>query len=76
MSTSSSIEVVTTVESINVPRRGYRWFGVVNVRINEEKVSMLMTGSVAQWLYPGSEAKVELLDEPKSVNGVKNPGFQ
>ncbi len=75
MSPSSSIEVVTTVERINVPRRGYRWFGVVDVRINEERVSLLMTGSIAQWLYPGSKIKVELLDEPKSVNGVKILGF-
>ncbi len=75
MSPSSNIEVVTTVESINVPRRGYRWFGVVNVRIDEERISLLMTGSIAQWLYPGSKIKVELLDEPKSVNGVNILGF-
>ncbi|MCD6340493.1 MAG: hypothetical protein J7L51_00890 [Desulfurococcales archaeon] len=48
MSSSSSIEVVTAVESINVLRKGYRWFGVVNVRIDGERVLLLMTSSIAQ----------------------------
>lgn len=36
------------VESTLVPRAGYRWFGVVKVRVSGQGIWLLMTGSVAQ----------------------------
>ena len=65
----------THVVEVSVPRKGYRWFGVVKVKLNGEIISLLMTGSIAQWLYKGDRVKVVLLDEPKKVDGIKLLGF-
>jgi ABC-type ATPase with predicted acetyltransferase domain len=46
------------------PFTGYRWFGAVYVARGEERVALLMTGSVAQWIQPGEKVRVEAYTEP------------
>lgn len=75
MSSLRGLAKYTYIVKVDVPRRGYRWFGVVKVRVDGEMFSLLMTGSIAQWLYRGDRVKLVLLDEPKKVNGMKILGF-
>ncbi len=75
MSYTRGLVKYTHVVSVEVPRRGYRWFGVVKVKVDGEIVSLLMTGSIAQWLYKGDRVKLVLLDEPKTVDGIRMLGF-
>lgn len=60
---------------VSVPRKGYRWFGIVKVKLDGEIISLLMTGSIAQWLHKGDRVKIVLLDEPKNVDNIKLLGF-
>ncbi len=75
MSYTKGFVKYTHVVDVEVPRRGYRWFGVVKVKVDGETISLLMTGSIAQWLYKGDKVKLVLLDEPKIVDGVRILGF-
>ena len=65
-----NLAVLTRIEKIQVPRRGYRWFGVVRVRIKEKEIALLMTGSIAQWLHENEEVKLVMLSEPKDIGGI------
>ncbi len=65
-----------SITSVKVPRRGYKWYGVVKVRAEHlGEVSLLMTGVIAQWLLPGEKVKITLLEEPKVVDSSKILGF-
>ncbi len=64
-------ERYVSIVGVDVPRMGYRWFGVVRVRLGREVVGLLMTGSIAQWLQPGEKVKLVLRDDPKPVGGMK-----
>ncbi len=54
------------VANVNVPRIGYRWYGTVEVNVEEasERVTLLMSGSIAQWLNKGDKVKLLLQQEP------------
>lgn len=53
MTTPKGLIEYTYIVEVDVPRRGYRWFGIVKVEFNGEILSLLMTGNIAQWLYRG-----------------------
>ncbi len=59
------------VEAAIVPRAGYRWFGVVRVRLGGQRLWLVMTGSVAQWLQPGERVILEAWNEPKRLGKLK-----
>jgi hypothetical protein len=59
------------VEATIVPRAGYRWFGVVRVRIGGQRLWLVMTGSIAQWLQPGERVVLEAWNEPKRLGKLR-----
>ena len=59
------------VESTFVPRAGYRWFGAVRVRVGGQRLWLLMTGSVAQWLGRGERVRLEAWNEPKQLGKLR-----
>ncbi len=58
------------VERVVVPRRGYRWQGTVVVRVAGQRVALLMTGSIAQWIQRRERAIVFFKEEPRKVDGL------
>ncbi len=63
-----SIETTVIEEPFRtMERRGYRWFGVLAVDIDDKPVNLLMTGSIAQWFSRGERVRVILKDEPKRI---------
>ncbi|MHC1628900.1 MAG: GNAT family N-acetyltransferase, partial [Candidatus Nezhaarchaeales archaeon] len=59
------------ISSISMSRIGYRWHASINVEVDGENLSLLATGSIAQWLNEGDQVQVKLVNEPKEVDGVK-----
>ncbi|MCE4620258.1 MAG: GNAT family N-acetyltransferase [Desulfurococcales archaeon] len=52
-------------------RRGYKWFGIIPVKLPQGEVLLWSTGTVAQWFSKGEIVEVVLLDEPKQVGKTK-----
>lgn len=52
---------------VDVPRIGYRWFGTVTISVEGKEVTLLMTGTVAQWLRKGETIRVKFYEEPRLV---------
>ena len=48
-------------------RRGYKWFGIIPVRIKNEIVNLWTTGVIAQWFSKGEKVKIIIKDEPKRI---------
>ncbi|NPA97101.1 MAG: GNAT family N-acetyltransferase [Crenarchaeota archaeon] len=57
------------VTRVDVPRTGYRWKGSVEVEVEGNRVVLVMSGSVAQWLQPGENVRLMLFSEPQLVRG-------
>ncbi len=55
------------VVRVDVPRIGYRWFGTVTVDIEGKEVTLLMTGTIAQWFRKGEKVRVKFFEEPRLV---------
>lgn len=60
------LPVKARIVGVNVPRVGYRWYGAIDVRVEggSEKVTLLMSGSIAQWLTEGEVVRVLFKSEP------------
>jgi len=58
------------VTSVDVPRIGYRWHGSVTIDIRGTKVTLLMSGTVAQWLQRGEVVRVTFKEEPIKVGNI------
>ncbi len=64
------VEIEGEVINVDVPRIGYRWRGVLEIMLKGSiKVSLLMTGSIAQWFSKGDQVKVLFHNEPRYVRG-------
>ncbi len=61
------LEAVVT--RVDVPRAGYRWRGSVEVSVKGEKIVLVMSGSIAQWLCEGEKVVLTLFSEPQTVRG-------
>ncbi len=65
------------VKASEVPRRGYRWYGVVTAEFKGlGALNLLMSGTIAQWLFPGDRVMAELIEEPKRVGNIKILSFE
>ena len=60
------LPIKAKVVDVNVPRIGYRWYGTVDIVVegSSERITLLMSGSIAQWLNKGELVKVVLKQEP------------
>jgi len=58
------------VTSVDVPRIGYRWHGSVTIDVRGTKVTLLMSGTVAQWLQKGDFVRVIFKKEPIKVGNI------
>ncbi|RLF06030.1 MAG: ABC transporter ATP-binding protein [Thermoprotei archaeon] len=65
------IPIKSKISSISMSRIGYRWHASINIEVNGESLSLLATGSIAQWLNEGDHVQVKLVNEPKEVDGIK-----
>ncbi|NJE06103.1 GNAT family N-acetyltransferase [Thermococcus sp. M36] len=59
------------VAESEIPRFRHRWFGILEVEAGGEKYRLHMTGNVAQWFLTGDEVELEVLEEPRELEGVK-----
>ncbi len=50
-------------------RKGYKWFGLIPVRLGNEEIMLWTTGVISQWLSRGEQLELVLLDEPKQIGG-------
>ena len=64
------ISLEAKIVSVDVPRIGYRWFGSITIEVKGSRVTLLMTGSVAQWLQVGERVRVKFKEEPRKVGNV------
>ncbi len=51
-------------------RRGYKWFGIIPVKIKDEIVNLWTTGVIAQWFSRGEKVKIIIKDEPKKIGNT------
>ena len=65
------VEVEGVIRSIGISRIGYRWHASIDVEVRGERLSLLITGSAAQWLNEGERIRLKLINEPKSVDGIR-----
>jgi len=63
------VELEGTIERVDVPRIGYRWRGSVEVSLEGLRVTLIMTGTIAQWLSPRERVKIVFKNEPQYVHG-------
>ncbi len=74
MQRSRPIPVETFIEGkiarVDVPRVGYRWNGSIEVDLEGiGSVVLVMTGAIAQWLFPGERVRVRFINEPREIRG-------
>jgi len=64
------VSFTATVKGRIIPLGGSRWHGVLLVEAQPwERVILLMTGTIAQWIQPGEKVRVEARLEPRKVVG-------
>ena len=59
------------ITRVGVSRVGYRWHASLDVEVDGKTVTLLSTGSIAQWLEGGERVRLKLLSEPKAIKELE-----
>ncbi len=49
------------------PRFKHRWFGILEVKVNNSVVQLYMSGSVSQWFLSGDQIEIYVKENPKKI---------
>jgi len=50
-----------------IPRFKHKWFGILEVKVNDTVLSLYMSGNIAQWFKTGEKIKLKVLKSPKKI---------
>jgi len=45
----------------------HRWFGVLEVKVNDNVLQLYMSGSISQWFLSGDQVEIYVKDNPKKI---------
>lgn len=47
----------------------HRWFGILEVRVNNNVTQLYMSGNISQWFLSGDQVEIYVKDKPKKIHG-------